>query len=177
MQTAGILLVFLVGFAALFPWQAGRFRKWAGFAVAAVAIAAFLMLDDMLKSPGYSWLNRSAAEKALPIFYGLIFGAPAWSLKAFVMRPEGVNIGKQEVLPPEEGLHPVNLPTSPEFNIVFLHGVHGHYFKTWCKDTAIQRLCNEMEGKHDGTNGPRGQRFKYVQECGPFCAPDRVYRT
>lgn len=137
MQTAGMLLTFLVGLAALLPWQSGRFRKWAGFALTAVAVASFFTLNGMLKSPGYSWLNRSAAEKALPMFYGLIFAAPAWSLKALVigkLKPEGVSMGNQELLPPAEGLHHVNVPDHPEFNIVFLHGVHGHHFTTWCKD-------------------------------------------
>jgi hypothetical protein len=150
MHAAATVLTVLVTLAAFFPWQDGRFRKWAGFIVPIAALVTFFALERLLEDPGHSSLDRNRWSNALPPFYALIFGAPAWAIKAFLIgtvKPGGLSVGNQKVLPPAEGLHAVHTPPNPAFNIVFLHGIHGDYFSTWSKDAEKRNYWPEWIGK------------------------------
>ena len=138
MLGAGHLVTLAAALLALCPWERGSVRKWVGLIAGIFALAGFLALDHVFQSSSYEWLHRRAWEGLLPLLHGLGFGAPAWTFKAITMSKvsaEGLELYGRQVLPPAEGLRVVRKAEESQFSVVFLHGVHGDHFQTWCKDT------------------------------------------
>jgi hypothetical protein len=52
----------------------------------------------------------------------------------YLTHRSGIGVGRKKLMGPSEGLHEVSKSKSPQCNIVFIHGVHGDYFETWCAD-------------------------------------------
>ncbi|MGH9668168.1 MAG: hypothetical protein ACRD9L_27425, partial [Bryobacteraceae bacterium] len=63
----------------------------------------------------------------------------AWTLKGLTSAEGklggiGTPADRRVATPPAEGLRTVGVPQNPAFHVVFLHGVHGEHFNTWCRD-------------------------------------------
>ena len=121
---------------AFLPWLRPVGKPYGALA-GMLGLVGFYSLKHILVSGGNEELHWKALEWLLPLFYGLMFGAPAWTLKALLMSkifPSGMQVGRTKFMGPREGLHEVSVSRNTKCNIVFIHGVHGDYFKTWCVD-------------------------------------------
>lgn len=143
MLLAGRILTLAIAVLAFCPWERSSLRKWTGIVAGLLALVLFDVLDHLLQSGAYPGLDRNALAKGLPLLYGIGFGAPAWTLKGFLATsglakaetPLGIDAATGEKFTvPAEGLRTVSAPAEPKFHVVFVHGVHGEHFKTWCKD-------------------------------------------
>jgi hypothetical protein len=138
---AGIIWTVVAAVLVTFPrWPTGSLSRWLGFIAGIVSGCAYFYWNSVLTGSDHPDLNRETWGRLLPFFYGFAFGLPAGTLKgAFVhkLMPSGfVTSTGSQLLPPAPvnvapGLYVVQDNPNADFNIVFVHGVHGHYEDTW----------------------------------------------
>jgi hypothetical protein len=111
------LFTVLVALLAYINWDRTPLRAWTGLIVSsALALEA---------------ANRFAPIAPLRVvFYGATFGALAWTIKSLALR------WLRKAAPAEEPetLHAIHDHDNAKFNVVFIHGIHGHHFDTWSID-------------------------------------------
>jgi hypothetical protein len=86
MFIAGALSTAAFGVVAVAHWEMGKWR-WLGVLISAMAFALFIGYRCFLRSDLFPGLNRNEWQWFLPLFDGLLHGAPAWTLKALLCDP------------------------------------------------------------------------------------------